>query len=177
MQRMCISQNNAGFTLIEAVVVLGVAAILAAIAIPSMSHMASDMRMYSASSQLVADLNLARNEAIKRNAQVLICAPGGGSPATCATATTTNNWQNGWQICTGTGTTCDATTAALPNPFVVRGPINSTLVLTAAPAVVIFHPNGTSVASTLTMTGNWSSPAARTQSISATGFIRSTKSL
>ena len=79
---------HAGVTLVELMIVVVIAAILASIAAPSFISMIRDMRLSSASSQLFADLNIAKSEAIKRNARVLVCAyPSGAPPTACAVAT------------------------------------------------------------------------------------------
>ena len=175
MQRTCTSRRNTGVTLVELMIVIVIAAILASIAAPSLASMIRDMRLSSASSQLFGDLNMAKSEAIKRNARVLVCAnPGGANPTACAATT---NWANGWLICAdadGNGC-CDDSTPDNPNPIVVRGAIHTTLVLSVSAVPAIFNPNGTAVANSLGMTGNWSTPATRTNTIEVTGNIRSTK--
>ncbi len=67
-----------GFTLIEALVVLSIAAIVLAIGAPNLSFLIASMNARSASFDLIADLALARSEAIKRNAPVYRRAAGGG---------------------------------------------------------------------------------------------------
>ena len=180
MKRTCKKRNNAGVTLLELMIVIAVAAILAAMAAPSFNELIRDMRMSSASNQLFVDLNQARSEAIKRNTWVLVCAnPGGTNPTDCAAAT---NWTNGWLICSGTNATgtavCDVSTTVNPNPIIVRGAVHSTLVFSGNPAIgVRFNANGTAdVARDLAIKGNWIGTKTRTQSISVTGNIRSSKS-
>lgn len=80
-----------GFTLIEAIVVMTLMAILAGLSAASFSWLNQTTRIRSAAFDLVADLDFARSEAIKRNANVSI-SPVSGS------------WNNGWAI-TGGGTT------------------------------------------------------------------------
>jgi len=161
-----------GFTLVELIIVVVIAAILATIAVPSFTSLIRDKRQYSAAGQLFGDLHMAKSEAIKRNARVLVCANLSGA---CAATT---NWANGWLVCADQNEdgTCDASTATNPNPIVIRSPIHSTLVLTAnSTSPVIFNPNGTAVARTLVLSGNWSNPSTRTNTVAATGTITSTK--
>lgn len=79
-----------GFTLLELMVTLFIAAILMAIAIPSFETLINNSRMNSAYSSLVTELNYARSEAVQRNTSVTICAS--SNQATCSN---TNNWHLG----------------------------------------------------------------------------------
>lgn len=65
-------QKNSGFTLIEMMVTVAVAAILLTIAIPSFTHMIEQNRLKSTAETLYADLRFARSEAIKRNRTVRV---------------------------------------------------------------------------------------------------------
>ncbi len=80
-----------GFTLIEAMVVVALITIVSTLAAPSFGSLIGTMRARTAASDLVLDLTLARSEAIKRNADVLV-AP-----------VTAGDWSGGWQV-TSAGT-------------------------------------------------------------------------
>lgn len=78
-----------GFTVVELMVTLAVLAIVMAFAIPGFQSMINDNRLSSASNELIANLQTARMEAIRRGRRVVVCAsanPNEGSAATCATA-------------------------------------------------------------------------------------------
>ena len=83
--------KNKGFTLIEILVVLTLAAIMFAFALPSFSNLVQSNRMSSQYNMLMTSLNLARSEAITRNTAITICRS--NDQATCA-----GQWQNGWII-------------------------------------------------------------------------------
>lgn len=69
---------QAGYTLVEMLVVMALGTILLSIAVPSMTAMLSAQRSNAAGSSFLASLNLARAEAIKRNARVVMCKSAGG---------------------------------------------------------------------------------------------------
>lgn len=67
-----------GFTLIELMIALAVAAILMAAAMPSMSALVARNQLASASNEVVAHLNLARTEAVNRGRTAGICGSSDG---------------------------------------------------------------------------------------------------
>jgi type IV fimbrial biogenesis protein FimT len=74
-----------GFTLIELMITIAVAIILAGIGLPSFRAMIASERMSNESFDVVAMLTLTRSEAIKRN-------------ATVTSTPNNNNWKQGWVI-------------------------------------------------------------------------------
>ncbi|BAW80191.1 fimbrial protein pilin [Candidatus Nitrosoglobus terrae] len=65
-------QKSFGFTLIEMMVTVAIAAILLAVAIPSFTQMMDKKRLEGAAESLYADLQLAQSEAIKANKTIKI---------------------------------------------------------------------------------------------------------
>jgi type IV fimbrial biogenesis protein FimT len=82
-----------GFSLVEIQAVLAIAAVLLGIGVPSMRALAGSMGTASASNELLADLFLARSEAIKRKGRVTLCKSGDGVACTAAGA-----WDQGWIV-------------------------------------------------------------------------------
>lgn len=64
--------SNKGFTLIEVLVVIVIASILSAIAIPSILSWMPNIRFRGASQSFLGHMQLAKMEAVKRNANVVV---------------------------------------------------------------------------------------------------------
>lgn len=90
-----VSGRSAGFTLVELIVVVAMAAILLAVGVPAMQDMAGDNRLVAAANDLVAQLNLARSEAIKRrNGRTVVCSTADPT-ATTPTCSGSTDWNTG----------------------------------------------------------------------------------
>jgi len=83
----CTKRVQMGFTLIELMVTLAVAVILAKLAAPSFQQYILNQRIRNAAYDVVSALSLARSEAITRNTSVNIVQNTGG-------------WVNGWCVTT-----------------------------------------------------------------------------
>jgi len=84
-------QRHRGFTLIELLVTLSIAAIMLTIAVPSFQSFLLQSRLSGHVNDLVLELASARSEAVKRGADVTVCAS--SDSATC-----TGTWQQGWIV-------------------------------------------------------------------------------
>src|ERR1700761_9482969 len=91
--RQCRAPGVAGFTLIEMLMTIAIAAILMGIAIPSFRYVTNANRIASELNGLLGDLQLARAEAIKEGRTVTVCQSNDGT--SCTNSTT---WQNGWIV-------------------------------------------------------------------------------
>ena len=166
-----------GMTTIELLVVLVIAGIFAALALPSFTDFLRQTRLSSTMSELAADLYFARSEAIKRNTHVIVCARSSTTSTVCAVGPATSTWMNGWLVCYAatSNTVCDATSAADPNPIKVHAALSSPISLSGPASSVAFLPVGNAwKAATFTMTG--STTTTRTATIALSGSVKITKS-
>lgn len=80
-----------GFTLVEMLATIAVATVLLGIATPSFVQMSRRNRLLTYSNDLVATINFARSEAIRRGSTVTICHS--NDAATCS-----GTWSDGWIV-------------------------------------------------------------------------------
>jgi len=162
-----------GFTIIEVMTVVAILAILAAIAGPGMSQFRAARQVEDAARRIGEDLAFARNEAVKRNSPVSLCA---GASGTCTAVPATTAWATGWRVCYGPNAddVCDGTAANDPNPMRTISAVTNTVTVTGPTSRLSFNSNGTitstnftqfTVASTSATTSNW------TVRIAASGAI------
>jgi len=118
--------SKRGFTLIELLVTLAVAAILVTVAVPNFQTFVMSNRMATQANDLITAFNLARSEAVKRAANVTVCASSNGTGCT-------GTWAQGWIVRDAAGT-----------PIRVQQALGGSSTLTG----------GTNVASTITFTSS-----------------------
>jgi type IV fimbrial biogenesis protein FimT len=79
--------------MVETLVVLAIAAVLVAMAVPPFVSMRGELALRQASYDLYVSLLLARSEAIKRNARVVVC-----KSADAERCALTGGWERGWIV-------------------------------------------------------------------------------
>ncbi len=131
-----------GFTMVELGVTVAVAAILAAIAIPSFITTINTNRLAGLSNELVASMQAARMQAVRRNAHAVFCRSTDGT--SCSTGAT---W-TGWLVYVDANRN-----GALDAGEVVQvGTVKSPLQIRVSPAItnsmVVFRPDGIAKADT-----------------------------
>ena len=130
-----------GFTLFELMIVMSIAAVLAALAVPAMHSFLQTQQQISAVTNLMTSLQYARSEAIKEDVPVAGANCTGTGVCVCASSNATScdpagNWSTGWIVYTSTngGQVLEASGALQPGLTMSATP--------AAPAVT-YQPNGT----------------------------------
>lgn len=85
-----------GFTMIELLVTISIAAILMTIAVPSFQSFLLNSRLTGHANDLVLGMAYAKSEAVKRGINVSVCASSDSS--TC-----TGTWKDGWIVLSSNG--------------------------------------------------------------------------
>lgn len=124
-----------GFTLLELMIVLGIVAIMASIAVPSFTRLIRGQRVLAASNAFISAMTMARNEAITRGTGIVICSTDDPNAATPACSGSTN-WETGWLIFR------QADLAAAPIPLIRVGSANAGVTMVAPGGAVIFNSRG-----------------------------------
>lgn len=115
-----VARRAGGFTLVEMLATVSIMAILLSVAVPGMRDLLESQRLRSAAFDLMADLSLARNEALKRGANVTVSPQSG------------TDWTTGWQV----------RLAADNSVLRQRSPAGGALTVSNAPSSLTYDRNG-----------------------------------
>ncbi|MEE9494788.1 MAG: GspH/FimT family pseudopilin [Gammaproteobacteria bacterium] len=86
-------KKHHGFTLVELMITIAIAAIVMTIAVPSFNTTIQNSRITTQTNEMVSAINLARMEAIHRGTNVSLCASSNQSSCTGS-----NDWSVGWIV-------------------------------------------------------------------------------
>lgn len=148
--------RSRGFTLIELMVVVALAAVMGGMALPSFRTFIAGQRVKTAASEFAMATIFARSEAIKRNADVTITAVSSGAAG----------WKDGWAVTAVIG----AAVTPLSNQQAYSG---LTLVGSASP--ITYQSSGRPSAAVTTMTITGQDGSIRCVAIDLSGMPRNTK--
>jgi type IV fimbrial biogenesis protein FimT len=90
------TKMSAGFTLLELMLVIGIAGLILTMGIPSFMDSIKSNRLTTRTNELVTALNFARSESIKRGLRITVCKSTNGSSC----LTTGSNWTEEWIVFT-----------------------------------------------------------------------------
>jgi type IV fimbrial biogenesis protein FimT len=88
--------SSPGVTLVELLVTLSVFAILLALAVPAFRELMLNSQRATQINAMMASLNLARAEAVKRGARTVVCISDGAASPDCAANPA--GWEQGWIV-------------------------------------------------------------------------------
>jgi len=99
--------NNKGFTLIEMMITVAIAAILLTMAIPSFQTLIENNRLATNVNSFITMLQYAKTEALKRNATVSLCAGDPNNGCACGPGAGCDaNWKNGYIVFSDPNVNC-----------------------------------------------------------------------
>ena len=91
-------RRNCGFSIVELMIVMVIAAVLMTIAAPSMGTFVRNNRLQSQTLALMRMMHFARSEAVKRKTRVVLCRSANPSAATPTCGGTPSNWSTGFLL-------------------------------------------------------------------------------
>ena len=157
--------NSRGFTLVELLITIAIAAILLSAGVPALSDFIRNNRLQSAAAGIAADLTAARTEAARTYLNVVVCA------STAGTACDGTDWNTGrivYADANGNGTVEPSEIIRWSAPF------DAGLAATAVgfTALVAFRPTGAASASgSIDVCDGRSGPHGRRVDLNAAGRI------
>jgi type IV fimbrial biogenesis protein FimT len=126
-------RGSAGFTILEAMIVITILGVLAVFAIPSFGYLAASTRVKGASTELYLALIRARAESVKRNRSVAVVATSGNK----------DTWAAGWRIIADANNDGDFGDVGSGNDRLVIEQGNlSGLIIKMGDTSVVFRPTG-----------------------------------
>lgn len=134
-----------GFTLVEMMVTVAIAAILAAVAVPMLSGFLARSQMNAVVNDFTGALQYARMEAVSRNRCVSVCRRAEAKQS-CAAAD--GSWSAGWLVFENPNcsSSVDATDPPAGTLLRARDPGPESMAINAetgdAPEVIVFTPRG-----------------------------------
>lgn len=164
--------KSRGFTLLELLTTVSVAAVLLGIAVPSFTAIIRQNRLASQTNEFIVTLAVARSEAVKRGGRISVCSSNAAQTA-CSGA---GDWGNGWLLFSdldGAPGTIDPDGTA-PDDTVVQAwpaPAEEAMNVASARAFISYGSDGRAdAATTFTVSPNsCTGNDARTISVSLSG--------
>lgn len=137
-----------GFTLIELMIGVALAVIIVTIAAPSFNSAMKKNKIIAETNELIADINFARSEAVKRSIPVVLCRSASPSNASPTCGGTASNWSSGWLVFADTNG--DSSYTASDDILIrIGNPTDGTVTIksnAAASQELVYNSDGTTAA-------------------------------
>ncbi|MFD2110784.1 GspH/FimT family pseudopilin [Thiorhodococcus fuscus] len=143
---------NHGFTLIELVITIAMAAILVTLAVPSFQGMIKNANLSSETNELLAALQTSRSEALTRKKPVTLCVSSESYTSDDPACSDSATWKDGWILFLDLNNSGTRTTGTGSSETLIRvGPAMNGNILTATGTSPVqrsvrFYPDGTASA-------------------------------
>lgn len=85
-------QKARGFTLVELIITIAVAAVLVTVAVPSFSNTLAGWRLTNVTNEMIAAVHLSRSEAVRLNRGVSLCRAATATATSCSSAANWGHW-------------------------------------------------------------------------------------
>ncbi len=159
--------RTGGFTLIELMTTLAVAAIILSVGVPSFRAIIMDNRLVSQANQLVTSIKIARSAAVRYQRNATVCASSNFDAAS-PTCSASSDWSDGWIVWVDKDR--DATTDA-DEVISVFGPIHNASTLTSGAPGFTYDARGfgTTGAADLTLCDSRTGETGRLIRVNAVG--------
>ncbi len=99
-----IKNTAQGFTLIELLIAIAMSMIILTFAVPSFSSFIKNGRVTTYTNTLVTDVNYARNEAVTRGNNIILCRSANPTADIPACGGNASDWTTGWLVFVNTDT-------------------------------------------------------------------------
>ena len=141
--------SHRGFTLVELLVTLAVAAIVLTQGIPAFVSTIQNNKIITSTNDLVGDINLARSEAISRGVTVTLCRS--DNPAAGTSCGNAGAWNDGWLVYANDDNSGDFSSAN-DTLITIGQPVASPVVLnTNGINSISYNANGTTSSASATV--------------------------
>lgn len=158
-------KTSRGFTLIELIVTMMVAAIIVAFAVPSFQNMLMNSRLTSQTDALANALNYARSTALNQNVATEICPVGAINSTTCGSA-----WSAGWMVVLNpVGNPPTPATALLQS---IQSPPGAAVVSSSTTSITFDSRGLATTPAQFVICDSRGSSFARSVQVQATGFVQ-----
>lgn len=133
-----------GFTLIEAMVVMSITAILLAIGVPSMRDLLERNAVAGHVNGFVGAVNFSRSEALKRGISIVMCRSSNADTTAAPTCLGSGgNWEGGWIVFADRNGNSQMATASSDVLLRVQGGLTDSGGILQNPAgILVFRPTG-----------------------------------